>query len=314
MGIRYLNKYLRNNCQEAIKCISLSELAYKKIAIDTSIYIYRYASENTLIESFYLMMGLFRKCYIIPIFIFDGKPPAEKKELLKYRREIRNQHENEYKQLEIELEKIDNEYEKRKKITEMNNLKKKITYVTKAQIQNIKDLIIAYGYSYYESNGEADSVCASLTINKTVWACMSEDMDMFVYGCPRVLRYLSLVNNNIVLYNIQDILCKLSWNQVEFRQICILAGTDYNLLEIDNQHNLYNIIKLFNNYRETSYQDSFYIWMKENNYINDYDKILKIDDMFNDIFTTPLGVQIVNGPIIKNSLRTILKNDGFIFP
>ena len=54
--------------------------------------------------------------------------------------------------------------------------------------------------------------------------------------------------------------------------------------------------------------------MKENDYINDYDKILKIDDMFNNIYSIALGVQIVNGPIIKSSLRTILKNDGFIFP
>jgi len=42
MGIKDLNKYLRQNCknENSIKCINLHELSGKKIVIDISIYIY----------------------------------------------------------------------------------------------------------------------------------------------------------------------------------------------------------------------------------------------------------------------------------
>ena len=39
---------------------------------------------------------------------------------------------------------------------------------------------------YYTAINEADELCASMVINGFAWACLSEDMDMFVYGCTRV--------------------------------------------------------------------------------------------------------------------------------
>lgn len=83
MGIKHLNRYIQTQCKSSIKQIHLSELTNKKIVIDTSIYLYRYASDNTLLENFYLMISIFRQYNIIPLFIFDGKPPKEKKDLLK---------------------------------------------------------------------------------------------------------------------------------------------------------------------------------------------------------------------------------------
>jgi len=52
-------------------------------------------------------------------------------------------------------------------------------------------------------------------------------MDLFVYGCPRVLRYMSLVKQNAVCYHMSDILQELHVTQAEFRDICVVAGTDY---------------------------------------------------------------------------------------
>jgi 5'-3' exonuclease len=87
MGIKYLNQFLKDNASNSIKLCRLSELSGKKIAIDISIYMYRFASDNSLIENMYLMLSVFRNYNIIPIFIFDGKPPVEKRELLKKRKE-----------------------------------------------------------------------------------------------------------------------------------------------------------------------------------------------------------------------------------
>ena len=58
MGIPTLNKFLQNkcqNCDDAIKCISLKQLKGKKVAVDTSIYLYRYESNGNLVEQFYFI-------------------------------------------------------------------------------------------------------------------------------------------------------------------------------------------------------------------------------------------------------------------
>lgn len=83
MGIKYLNRFLRKKCPESIGYIKLNELTGKKIAIDISIYLYKYEADNVLLENIYLMLATFRHHGIIPVFIFDGKPPAEKKNYCK---------------------------------------------------------------------------------------------------------------------------------------------------------------------------------------------------------------------------------------
>ena len=130
MGIQHLNKYIRNkitlynsnnnnnnNKEEgsAIKTITFSELNGKKIVIDTSIYMYRFSSERCLIDSMYQMISLFKMNGIIPIFVFDGPSPVEKKELIKQRREEKQISETKYKELHYKLKDV-NDYEERKEI------------------------------------------------------------------------------------------------------------------------------------------------------------------------------------------------------
>jgi len=97
MGIRYLNRFLKENASQSIKLCNLSELSGKKIAVDISIYMYKFASDGTLIENIYLMLSLFKHYNIIPIFIFDGNPPEEKKQLLQKRKKDKKQAEKEFK-------------------------------------------------------------------------------------------------------------------------------------------------------------------------------------------------------------------------
>ena len=103
MGIKNLNRYLRDNCPKSIKCIKMSEISYKKIAVDISIYLYKYEAENALLENMYVMLSIFRHYNIIPIFIFDGKPPPEKTELLRKRYIDKKDAQNRYKQLQDSL-------------------------------------------------------------------------------------------------------------------------------------------------------------------------------------------------------------------
>ena len=112
----------------------------------------------------------------------------------------------------------------------------------------MKHLLELMGIQYYECEGESDSVCAKMVQKKIAYACLSEDMDMFVYGCPRVLRYLSLLKSNVVLYDLPGILYKLGITFADFQDICVLAGTDYNTAA-DSNIELHRALKLFARYR-----------------------------------------------------------------
>jgi len=323
MGIRYLNKFLKENAKQSIKIAHLSDFSGKKIAIDISIYLYKYAADGTLIENIYLMLTIFRYYNIIPIFVFDGKPPVEKKELLKKRRQDKKEAEEEYNSLKTQLQmnanKID-ETEKQELIHNMDILKKNFVTISRNDIENVKLLIKAYGATYYDAIGEADEMCALLTIKNKVWACLSEDMDLFVYGCTRVIRYLSLLNHTAVLYDLKGILEELDISQTNLREICVLSGTDYNVNDDSKKTNIYTILKYFNKYKKENRCETFYDWLQENTeFTQNIDLFKNIYDLF-DLNNSNISVKdlekisINNGPIEKSMIREILKTDGFIFP
>ena len=130
MGIRYLNNYLRSKCHNSIKAINMADLNGKKIAVDISIYLYKYEADDTLLENMYLMLSIFRYYNVIPIFIFDGKPPPEKKELLIKRKEDKKEAQQEYNALKKTLETNTDcdETEKQDIINAMDQLKKQFVY------------------------------------------------------------------------------------------------------------------------------------------------------------------------------------------
>jgi len=325
MGIKNLNRFLREQAKDSIKFISIAELSGKKIAVDISIYMYKYASEGSLLENIYLMLSVFRYYNICPIFIFDGKPPLEKKELLLNRKEDKMEAESEYNKLKSQLQHSSvDDIEKQDIINSMDMLKKKFIYISKNDIEDVKNLIRYYGATYYDAPGEADELCALLVIKNKVWACLSEDMDMFVYGCTRVLRYLSLLNHTVVLYDTKEILDNLGISQKELREICVLSGTDYNYISDNNSKNtptLYKTLSYFKKYHNEKSDIDFYSWLlQKRDYIKDYVMLIKIHDMFdlnknnNCKLKNFENIKIGNGPILKDEIKLIIQKEGFIFP
>ena len=324
MGIKNLNKLFRTECCDSIKPISFAELSSKKIAIDISIYMYKYESSEALIENMYIMLELFKQYNITPVFIFDGKPPTEKKELLQKRKQDKKEAEKEYNILKQKLENNDiSDNDKKEIITNISLLKKQFVYISREKINIIKSLIRSYGVTYYDAPREADELCALLVLKNKVWACISEDMDMFVYGCPRVIRYFSLFSCSALLYDTKKILNKLNITQYEFKQICVLSGTDYNI-QTKNNPNLHETINLFNKYKNNNNNNNnnesldFYNWLKINSeYIidNEYLKnIINIFDLNNIDLLIFEKIKIVNSSINIENIKNILKTDNFIFP
>ena len=325
MGIRYLNKYLKDNCPNSIRSINMSDLNGKIIAVDISIYLYKYESDDMLLENIYLMISIFIYYNIIPIFIFDGKPPIEKSALLQQRRENKNNAKIEFEKMKEKLEANPDadEDDKQEMLATMDQLKKQFIFINREKIEKVKELIRAYGATYYDAPGEADELCAMLVSKKKAWACMSEDMDLFVYGCPRVIRYFSLSSHNAVLYHMKGILQELKMNQEEFRKICVLSGTDYNIHANGDKSNIQldQTLKLFHKCKQQQPSGciSFYTWLNQNtDYISDNELLMKINDMFDltnyncnlEIFKK---LKIMNGPVRSDCIKDIMSEEGFIF-
>jgi 5'-3' exonuclease len=301
----------------------MSELAGKRIAIDVSIYLYKFTGDGALLENMYLMLSIFRHYRITPVFVFDGKPPDEKRELLDQRKEDKSVAKLEYNKLKAQLETdktLDND-EKQDISNAMDILKKQFIYIQKDQILQVKELMRAFGATYFDAPGEADEICAFLAVKKKVWACLSEDMDLFVYGCPRVLRYFSLIKHNAIIYHTHQIFEELGIEEKEFRQICVLSGTDYNIHSSKNT-DLYNTLKLFKKYHKRSIRETcdFYEWVVENtDYIEDYEIIQQIYSLFdvkenrNLIESNFENVKILNGPYNKYEIKKIMEKEGFLF-
>ena len=141
MGIKHLNRFIATRCNDAaIRKIHLSELSGKKIAIDASIYLYRFISDDRLLEQLYLMLSIFSHYNIIPIFVFDGVAPQEKQELIKERREIKQRAEEKYNKLQAIENIVDND-EKQDIAIEMLRLKKDFVRIKDTDIKMVKSLL-----------------------------------------------------------------------------------------------------------------------------------------------------------------------------
>ena len=286
MGIRNLNRFIQTKCPTASSRIHLEQLRGKKLAVDTSIYMYRFAGENALLENMYLMASLFRYYNIHAVFVFDGIPPPQKTELIETRKRKKDQAKRQYDIVADQL--------KQRKPTEyynpeiaeleetMTQLRKKFARLRDCDIENVKELLVSFGFAIIDAEGEADVLCAKLAIKKRVYACLSDDTDMFVYGCPVVLRHISLLNHSVVSYTMTNILTELGLSQPEFKMMCVANGTDYDSPEpvpggtdahtahtgCDRIFKIYDLLLEFKHLsmkEQKKYQDGggFYEWLDE---------------------------------------------------
>ena len=236
MGIRNLNRFIQHRCPDAASRIHLRDLSGKRVAVDTSIYMYRYSGEGALLENMYLMASVFHHYNIHAVFVFDGPPPPQKTEVIEMRKRKKDAAKRQYDVLdkisktrrdahvpgcEMTTTELDDMEET------MRELKKQFVRLRDCDISDVKELLVSFGFAIVDAEGEADALCAKLSLKNRVDACISDDTDMFVYGCPVVLRNLSLLNHTVVSYSMCEILKILSLTQQEFKMMCVVSGTDY---------------------------------------------------------------------------------------
>ena len=232
MGIRSLTSLIKQKSSESIETTALYSLSGKKVAIDTSIFLYKSLS-NYRHNGDYLknkegkivshLVGIFYKTIqylsfgITPIYIFDGKPPIEKKDLLIER--SKKAEEN-----KILSETVTDPEEALKH-------EKSSIRVKKHHIDDIKQLLDLMGVSYIHPEGEAEAYASELCRIGYVDYVVTEDMDTLVYGCPRMIRNCldkTIKRKDVVsVISLENVLKNFNMSMEEFIDMCILCGCDY---------------------------------------------------------------------------------------
>jgi flap endonuclease-1 len=281
MGIRYLNGFLRkrNLSKNAMKKIHLKELSQKTIVIDASIYIYKFLENDDLINEMQQFIRLFQKYEITPIFVFDGKPPPEKKDIILQRKQEKKTAYQNYIQLQQKLWLYEQLHgfatwthpSTQEIIKEMQALKSKFIRVKPKDILNCKTLMQEMKVLYYDAPEESDELCVFLVKMHKMWGCVSDDMDMLLYGCPNVIRHISIHNHTALVYDTNEIIKELKIDLSTFREMIVFSGnTEFGL---DNEKTIQNLDKSWELYKIYKYKNkrhnkTFYSWLLQNNIIS----------------------------------------------
>ena len=227
MGIKNLNTFITNHAQESIQEVDISTLEGCKIAIDTSIFAYKFMYSSKFIDNFIQQVSHFTRFNMTPIYVFDGAPPKEKQDILNNRREHKEKLCSKMESLQEEISlKRKNKEDVKILVFKLADLKRKCITITRDDIMNLKNVFDILGVAYIQADCEADLVCCELYKRGIVQACMSNDMDFLPSGCGRLVRNYNL-SNNVMVYNLEILLNRLDLDYSQFVDFCILCGCDY---------------------------------------------------------------------------------------
>jgi flap endonuclease-1 len=258
MGIQGLKKILKKNAEKSLKEVDITFLNGSKIAIDSSILLYKYryihSSDNFHIIGFSSLINELQSFNITPVFVFDGKPPDAKQGTLNKRIETKtklNEKINELiKKKDLILinelsnsELINEEYINDSNLTnesnesneselieinkELEKLQKNNLVITKKHSQEVMELLNSLDIGNIKAIGEAEEYCSFLQKNGFVDYVLTEDTDSLTFGATKVLFNIPKTRNKFLLIELNVVLSELEFSYSQFIDFCILCGCDY---------------------------------------------------------------------------------------
>ncbi|VVC02061.1 Flap endonuclease 1 [uncultured archaeon] len=175
----------------------IQDLAGKKFAVDAYNAIYQFLSSirqpdgTPLSDSKGSVTGhlagiFYRNARLMengirPIYVFDGKPPGFKGDVLQERSERKKEAQAAWK---AALEKG--------MVEEARKAAQATSRLTPEMVAQSKELLELMGIPVVESPSEGEAQAAQLAIEGTVDAVASQDIDCLVFGAPLLLRNLSI--------------------------------------------------------------------------------------------------------------------------
>jgi 5'-3' exonuclease len=250
-----------------------------RVCVDASEFIYRSLikqGNNHVSGCLNLLEKLFR-FGILPLFVFDGTPPAEKQFVTAERRKSRARAHEKLNKLKADTKVLQKVYDtistdssavsslssslteedyntliatQPERINDSNEeteelIKAKLTAhittiaesaererrktvsLSDKQIRDIMALLDMFAIPYMALDIEADIVCAKLVKYGFVDYCISNDVDLLAFGCTKIIRNLKFRDDEIELFDHDQIINDMALTHAQFIDLCILMGCDY---------------------------------------------------------------------------------------
>ena len=226
------------------KEIELVELSGKKIAIDAYNSIYAFLSiirdrmtgeplkdshgnVTSHLSGLFYRNTNFLENGIKPVWVFDGEPPKLKKKTIEARAAAK---EEARKKWEEALERGE----------EAIRYAQATAKMTDKMVADSKRLLDVMGIPWIQAPSEGEATCANLCKKNVVFAAGSQDTDSLLFGCPRLVRNLSISGRRKVprkdeymeikpeMIELEEVLSTLGMTREQLIIIGILVGTDYN--------------------------------------------------------------------------------------
>ena len=229
-----------------VQTTHFNTLRGKTIVVDASIYMYKFKQDGVFAELFYNFVSTMKYYGMTPIFVFEGRPSESKRSTIAERREFRNTSEVQRNTAVERLENMKRELNEimgipttsslaiRKLKQDIGQLERHAVSLRKSAVSlewgdfiTAKKILNAMGIYHVTPVNEADPLCVKFVTSGIAYACMSEDTDMFVYGCTRIIRSVNVFTRKCIMYTTGTILKNLGTPHETFRAITFMAGNDY---------------------------------------------------------------------------------------
>lgn len=230
-----LTSIIADEAPSAIKHSDIKSLFGRKVAIDASMSLYQFLiavrqsdGQQMMTESGEItshLLGFFYRtirmvdCGIKPAYVFDGKPPDLKKDVLEKRfgrREEAREKEEETKDIaDAQL---------------MDQLARRQVRPTREHNAEVQRLLTLMGIPWLAAPCEAEAQCAELARKGRVYAAGSEDMDTLTFGTPVLLKNLTASEQKklpVTEVSLEAALHGLDMPMEQFTDLCLLLGCDY---------------------------------------------------------------------------------------
>lgn len=265
MGIKnlhqFLKKYLKKvgKLKDVYREVSLRAFKGKRVAIDVSIYLYKYkcVRGDEWLGCFHTLITSLQKYGIDMVMVFDGAALPAKKVEHKKRKEQRvklNEQIQSYESmfntymesgvlskelLELYKKKTSDTFPllldgeepliDRKLLQDIIEQKKRqIVKITQQDIQTLKEMFALLHIPYVIAKYEAEALCGNLCCLKKVDAVLTEDTDILCYQTPIFMFKLNTYTGKCTVIYFDELLKALELTSKEFIDFCIMCGTDYN--------------------------------------------------------------------------------------
>lgn len=266
MGIQDLNKVIKKADPSVFKTCPITDFSGKRVAVDISIYINAFAmsSQEFWVNLMTQFLVELVKNNLNPIIVFDGpnvpKEKLDERESRKHGAEKNKEREAKLAHLKDRIlmtcfegsepkivpDEIQADFKKTCRNWEkeginirdaedvllfvnkrLNSAEQAAAGITKHHKDTTRELVRSLGLQHIQSDGEAETLCASLAYHGMVDAVVSRDGDCLVYGSPILITEIKKGQASYVVY--KEILAAMEMTRKQFTDLCISLKCDYNV-------------------------------------------------------------------------------------